>query len=480
MAGLRINHNTAAINAHRNMITNDKALSRTLERLSSGLKINRASDGPAALLISEQMRAQISGLKQAVMNSETAVSIVQTTEAALDEVNKALVNMRQLAIHASNEGANDDKMLAADQAEIVNSLDSIDRIARSTQFGTKFLLDGSNGVNGSATGDLLNFVSASKNTKASLEGGYSIVVTKAASQAQVVGQQVLSQELIDAGETLTIFSNGKNVSYKTEVNDTTDVIQTKLQSMIDKQGLGVNITFDEDGHMIITHKEYGSNVDFEVVSTTSGILSTVGNVPAQVNNGQDVVGMIDDEFTTGSGQFLTGGRGTKADGLTVRYQGDRNFDEPTEVGRVAVRQNSLNFQIGANSGQTTKVALPNTNSDYLGQNVVNASNYESIRDIDVTDFVGAQDALTLIDKAINEVTTTRAELGAIQKNTLESNIRSLQIARENLINSESVIRDADMAEEMSEFTRAQIMMKTSTAMLAQANQTPQNILTLLK
>src|SRR3989339_497965 len=111
---LRINHNTSAINAHRNLLQNSEQMGSTLEKLSSGLKINRASDGPANLVISEQMRAQIAGLKQAIDNSETAVSLVQTTEANLSEVNKLLINIRQLAIHASNEGVNDETMLQAD------------------------------------------------------------------------------------------------------------------------------------------------------------------------------------------------------------------------------------------------------------------------------------------------------------------------------------------------------------------------------
>lgn len=119
---LRINHNPAAINSHRNLEISQKAMGKTLERLSSGLKINRASEGPASLVISEQMRAQIAGLSQAIDNSETAISMVQTTEANMAEINNLLVSMRQLAIHASNEGVNDEVMLEADQREIENAL----------------------------------------------------------------------------------------------------------------------------------------------------------------------------------------------------------------------------------------------------------------------------------------------------------------------------------------------------------------------
>ena len=112
---LRINHNVSAINSHRNLQANQAEMSKTLERLSSGLKINRASEGPASLVISEQMRAQIAGLNQAIDNSETAVSLVQTTEANMAEISNLLTSIRQLAIHAANEGVNDEVMLEADQ-----------------------------------------------------------------------------------------------------------------------------------------------------------------------------------------------------------------------------------------------------------------------------------------------------------------------------------------------------------------------------
>ena len=119
---LRINHNTSAINSHRNLQANQANMAKTLERLSSGYRINRASEGPASLVISEQMRAQIAGMNQAIDNSETAISMIQTTEANMAEVNNLLVGIRQLAIHAANEGFNDFNQLLADQSEIDNAL----------------------------------------------------------------------------------------------------------------------------------------------------------------------------------------------------------------------------------------------------------------------------------------------------------------------------------------------------------------------
>src|SRR5512137_1856945 len=140
---LRINHNLAALDAQRNLPTTTQALNQSMEKLSSGFRINRASDDPAGLVISEQFRAQIAGLNRAVQNSEGSINMIQTAEGALTEINSLLVKMRELAIHAANEGFNDTAQLAADQAEITNSIATIDRISATTQFGTKKLLDGS-------------------------------------------------------------------------------------------------------------------------------------------------------------------------------------------------------------------------------------------------------------------------------------------------------------------------------------------------
>jgi len=162
---LSINHNTTAMTGHRNMIKNDVAVSRSLEKLSSGLKINRASDNAAGLVISEQMRAQLGGIKQAMNNTEQAVTMIQTFEGALDEMNSLLSKMKSLAIHSLNSGVVDTSQAAANQAEYLNILGAIDRIATGTRFGSQALLawDGSNNTNtvqfqvGEQAGDQVTF-----------------------------------------------------------------------------------------------------------------------------------------------------------------------------------------------------------------------------------------------------------------------------------------------------------------------------------
>jgi flagellin len=152
---------------------------------------------------------------------------------------------------------------------------------------------------------------------------------------------------------------------------------------------------------------------------------------------------------------------------------------PVKAGTVSLAQNALVFQIGSNAEQTTSIALRNMRAVNLGTGVKNDSGFESLADLDVTDALKAQDAMRILDRALEEVSSTRGEIGAFQKNNLESNLSYLRIAHENVMNSESVIRDADMAAEMTAFTRNQIMTDSATAMLAQANARSQAVLQLL-
>lgn len=331
---LRINTNVESLTAHRHLINNDKQLTKTIENLSSGQKINRGADGPAALVISEGMRAQIASLQQAANNNESAISMVQTAEGALNEVSRLLVDMRQRAVSAANVGINDSNMANASQKEIENALDAIDRISDNTQFGSKHLLNGS------------------------AESGVS---------AEAIGEAAEVAE------------------------------------------------------------------------------STVGAVEEEAAEAASAAAAV-------------------ADAAGV---------EPGSLTK------SLAFQIGAEKGQMVSASLPNVATNRLALGVENTSGFNSLADLDVTTGQGAQDAMGVIDKAIEEIAVARGDLGAFQKNTLESNLTSLRIQTENLVAAESTVRDADMAVELAAFTRNQIMTQSATAQLAQANAMPKNVMALL-
>ncbi|MCC6964090.1 MAG: hypothetical protein IT585_12620 [candidate division Zixibacteria bacterium] len=194
---LRINHNIAALDAQRNLAMTTRSISQVMEKLSSGYRINRASDDPAGLVISEQFRAQIAGLSRAIQNSEGSINMIQTAEGSLNEINSLLVSMRELAIHAANEGFNDANQLAADQAEIENAIKTIDRIAANTQFGTKKLLDGTKDniatittANSSGLTVLKSFLTS---------GSHSITATKTADSSATINTTSLGLSLQGTG-----------------------------------------------------------------------------------------------------------------------------------------------------------------------------------------------------------------------------------------------------------------------------------------
>ena len=282
---LRINQNIEALTANRYLAQNDAMLSKSIEKLASGQKINSATDGPASLVISESLRSQIGSLKEAAQNSEIAASVVQTAEGAMDEVSRLLVNIRQRAVAAANTGVNNELVVAASQSEIQNALSSIDRIAQNTQFGSKPLLNGTN--------------------------------------------------------------------------------------------------------------------------------------------------------------------------------------------------SELEFQIGADKGNTLKLALPNITTEKLGISS-SEDGGSSLAEVDVRTPSGAASAISIVDKAISEIASSRGELGALQRSALQSNLVSLRLDAENLSAAESIIRDADVAMELAEFTRLQIMNQFAVAQAAQANVLPRNLLHLVQ
>ena len=484
---LRINHNMSAANAHRNVVKNSNAQSKTMEKLSSGLKINRAADSPAQLQISENLRAQASGLRQSIDNSEMAISLMQTAEGALEEVSRALIQARQLAVHAGNEGANDPNMLQADQSEINNILEQVNRIATSTQYGHNYLLDGSRAGNGVTTGEYLEFVDGSTEAHSSGVGGYNITIDNAATRATHSGTTALTQAMIDSGEQITISEGGNTVNFLTEKGKSVEQTLNELETAIVDSGLKIDLmrpyppatSSGAPQAITLRHKEFGSEHTFSAASNTAGLVSSVSNRDKLIANGTDVSGEINGEQASGRGQILTGDHGADTvEGIKIRYTGE-TAPAGGNAGTVTFSQNSLTFQIGAEANQFSEYSLGSIKTNDLGRGEENSSNFDSLAQISVLNSEQAQDAIRVIDKAIQEVNGSRGEMGAFQKNNLESNLNYLRIAHENSVSSESVIRDADMAEEMATFTRNQIMMEASTSMLAQANQNSMTVLKLI-
>ena len=401
---MRIQHNIAALNSYRNLTGNNNAVSKNLEKLSSGYRINRAGDDAAGLAISEKMRAQITGLNTAQKNAQDGVSLVQTAEGALTEVHSMLNRMVELADQSAN-GTYDDAVDRANlQKEIASLKDEIDRIADATNFNGINLLDGSLSTNTTTT---LN--AAAQGTNAA----------------------------VDLKFTFAEQFKGKDINVKLE----------------HKAGSGDAIEAIVDANGAITLK-----MDATKDHSASAIKKALANANITALAKEDQTKMsslLASATVTGAGTTgLTGGDGFAA----------------TQGTTIPAKGHSLTLQIGDTSADFNQmtVSVGDMHTAALG-----------IADIDISTQEGAKTAVDKIKAAINSVSSTRGDLGAIQ-NRLEHTINNLSVTAENMTAAESRIRDVDMANEMMAYTKNNILVQSSQAMLAQANQLPQGVLQLLQ
>ena len=470
--GLSITNNVSSLNAQNNLSRANNALSQSVERLSSGLKVNRGADGPAALVISEKQRAQIAGLKQAIDNADKAVSLVQTAEGALNEINSLLVKVRSLALDSANAGVNDADAQAANQAEITNAIDTINRIATNTQFGQKKLLDGSSGINGVSNDTDVTVLKATGDTAA---GNYAVAVTTAAERATATAGTAQAANLA-ADEILTI--NGTAITLAAGLS------QAQVVSRINEYSAQTGVTADTSaGATRLYTSQYGSAASLEVISNVAAAGTSSGFGTTLVSDtGVDVVGTVGGTSFNGVGNVLTATSGS-AKGLSVQF--GTSATPTTSVtgaqGSVTVVDNSLVFQIGANQNQTASIAIGKVNPSGLGIGLGATGNqFNSLNEIDVTSASKAQDSIAVIDAAIDDITNLRGDLGAFQQNTLNSTINNLQTTLENTVNAESTIRDTDFAEEIANFTKNQVLVQAGMSVLKNANQQPQLVLSMLQ
>ncbi len=464
---LRVKNNLASVNTLRHLSANQDALAKSLERLASGQTINRGADDPAGLVISENLRSQIAGVHQAIANSESSISMVQTAEGALTEVNNLLIQVRQLALSAANEGANDANAVFALQNQLKDALASIDRVSSNTRFGNKSLLDGSRGISGVSNANDLVFLEATVNTRSSPVQGYGVEITRIPTKA------IATSEFTDSEAeelSLSIAEGGKITMVTGGEDETAESFVGKLAKAMKEAHLDLEVIYDREKESIsIEHRYYGAEHTFQIQSSNESVLVKQTDTIEQIDNGTDVAGNINGEAATGDGRILIGNESNRhTSGLAVLFTG-------TEKGlprTVSVAQNSLVFQIGPNEGQTVRVAIEDTSSDSLSSGLSNESGFNSLSKVDVTTAKGAEDTIRLADAAISQISYLRGKLGSFQKNTLETNTATLRIAAENLIAAESSIRDVDVAVELAEFTKNQILTETAAAANAQANSIP--------
>src|SRR4051812_21545045 len=406
---MRINQNIMAFNAYRNLNVTNEMLGKSLEKLSSGYRINRAADDASGLVISQGLRSQVSGLRQATRNAQDGVSVVQTAEGALTEVHSMLNRIRDLIVQSANTASSDSNARQAAQNEIVQLRSEIDRIGQTTTFGSQTLLNGSFG----------------------------------AQQALLTGTKVVGATGLSIGASYTIilaFDKGLTTSYSASVElgavsyATAASWQTALQAAISGE-LSANVTTVTAMFTVNVRDLGGGAWQTEILRNSSASSSNI------------TVTSI---------------------GTSVPFFSSVSVVMSNPSGGV--------FQVGANVTATNQIRVSINDIRITGG--TNGS-FTALSGIDVTDTTSHTTAQTLIDAAVNAVSTLRGQLGAAQ-NRFESTISNLQVTTENLSASESRIRDTDMALEMVTFTRHQIMLQAGTAMLAQANAAPQTVLRLLQ
>lgn len=464
-----ITNNVASLNARNNLQRSQTSLGQSVERLSSGFRVNRGADGPASLVISEKQRAQISGLRTAIDNSDKAVSLVQTAEGALGEINNLLVRVRSLALDSANTGFNDDDALAANQAEITNALDTINRIASNTQFGERSILDGSSGVSGTANNSNISVLSGGQASS----GSFAIQVDTAGERANATAATAQTDNLA-ADEVVTV----NDVSISLAAGLSQAQVVDRINEFTSQTGVVADI---DSGSTRLRSEAFGADASITAVSNVADASNSSGIGTSQLtDSGVDVVGTIDGLAATGQGNTLTATDGA-ARGLSVSVGAavDPTGTVTGSQGEVNVVNNSLIFQIGANQNQTASIAINAVNSSSLGLGEA-GNQFASLADIRVTSASQSQDALGVIDAAINDITTLRGDLGAFQQNTLTSTANNLRTTLENTVNAESIIRDTNFAEEISNFTNQQVLVQAGTSVLGNANQLTQGILSLLQ
>ncbi len=500
----RINTNTTATEAAYNLSINSNNVAKNIERLSSGLRINSAADDAAGLVISESLRAQSAGLTQATSNTNDAINVVKTAEGALNEVHSLLINIRQLVIHAANVGANDPTALKANQDSIASAVASINRIAGTTQFNNKNLLDGSASSSSAAvTGGTATAKGNGSNTLAIVSQAGSYGAAAIASGAVSYAQATASvQKASFAGGAATdtfggsFTIEGKTVILNGKTNATSDIAtaiqqQTGLNYTVSGDASAAGLTFTDAKTGVAAGSTSFAGLNSFTTGTqatagtgSTGTPTTVGANASVTVNGQtsDTVSADGKTFSFSSGSLKGLSLSTNATTTTA------NIGSFSATADTAVAGNDLQFQIGANAGQTVNVSIGSAKANNLGSFTNAASKTFNLGDLlgggalNVADVTGSaqQDALKVVDQAIADVSTTREKLGALQSNVLESNVRSLGVAQQNTDASQSTIRDTNLSSEIVDFTKNQILVQAGTSALAQANQAPQAILKLLQ
>ena len=481
-----INTNIMSLNSQRNLNTSQEALQTSLQRLSSGLRINSAKDDAAGLAISERFTSQIRGLDQAIRNANDGISLAQTAEGALSESGNILQRIRELSVQSANatNSASDRQALQAEVSQLVSELD---RIASSTEFNGKKLLDGTFGTAIFQVGANANqtIQTTTANFRANNFGNYRVegAGASASSAARIGGENLTVTGSLGA-ETVSIAAGSS-------ARDVAELVTSKSNSTgVTAFALTEELaTFDTSGAYVIelaSDNTESVKVAFTISGTEgndglAGAVTAFNDVASKTgvnarisDNGEGIVlrnstgnniNLAETASNANSGQIMIGGTAIRSGAQSTEAGEGSELSGIVVSGQVTF-DSDKSFSVVGDAGETVT-------------NATEASVLNSVNNLDVSSVAGANLALATVDAALNTVNNQRAKFGAIQSR-FGSTIANLATNSENLNAARSRIRDADFAKETAELTRNQILQQAGTAMLAQANVAPQNVLTLLQ
>ena len=501
-----INTNVASLTAQRNLGVSQSSLNSSIQRLSSGLRINSAKDDAAGLAISERFTSQIRGLNQAVRNANDGISLAQTAEGALKASGDILQRVRELAVQSANasNSASDRQALQAEVGQLVSELD---RISQTTEFNGAKLLDGSFGTQQFQVGASANqtIVAATANLRTSVYGnnqvsgvsasGASATGTVAASSTAYgtngVGSGAIAINGALGSATITVAANDHSKKTAEDIN-----LQSKTTGVTATARAQAQLSFASAGAYSLTllsDNLQDQTISFSLSATggsdgLSGAVSAINEkssktgVTAQIND--NATGII---LTNATGNTIVIGDTASANAGNVTVQklvGDGSGGVATSgTPRTLAADGTAEFvgvsgYITLDSDKSFSAVSTSTNALQTGGGTINSS-LKKVSDLDVTSFDKATLSLKTVDSALSYINGERAKLGALQSR-FETSITSLNITSENLSASRSRILDADFAQETANLARTQILQQAGTAMVAQANQIPQGVLSLLK
>lgn len=473
---MRINHNIAALKTAKILNRNNNAMVSSTERLSSGYKINKAADNPAGMAISRKMRTQIQALERASDNAADGISVVQTAEGAIGEIQSIIQRMRELSVQAAN-GTNTDDDRETIQQEITELKNEINNIAKTTEFNTKSLLDGSCDRKSFSTNESTSLVYLSDGVDIK---DYTLTITGNPAKAELIGASAVDTTAAVPEGTINV--NGIDIHIKagSTMDEVYETIRTSCEkanievSLVDNSGQSVAVG-TKDAMLQFASVECGSSKQITITSDSKDLLDHLGLTNTSLTaKGEDAKVSLGDGFSTTATTSVSGDIVTITDlnGFKMKIRVDENTvsaGQPSVETKISVLDaGPMTLQVGAAEGNTMELRIPAVTTETLGITNINLATQD-----------GASEAISTLDDALTEVSKIRAKLGAYQ-NRLEHSITNLDDAGLNLTEALSRIEDTDMAAEMTKYTQHSVLVQASTSMLSQANELPQQVLSLLQ